>query len=144
VEQVGTPREIYDRPESRYVAGFIGETNLLSGEARESAGGPAMVQIAGARLRAPADNTGIAPGVPVWLSVRPEVMRVTDQAAADENSLTGTLLDVVFAGSVVRLFLDLPDGQRVVAHHSPLAPLPANGSSVTVAWPVAAGILLRE
>ncbi len=72
IEQLGTPVEVYDRPESLFVAGFIGTTNRLRGEVAACAGGMAAVRLAaGATLAVPVD-AAIAPGTPVLLTVRPE------------------------------------------------------------------------
>jgi ABC-type Fe3+/spermidine/putrescine transport system ATPase subunit len=109
IEQVGTPREIYDRPRSRYVAGFIGETNLLKGEI---AGSPGMV------------------------SLRPEAITLVEGAVpAGMVSCQGVLADTVYAGSLVKLYLELPSGERMMLYHSPGRPVPSAGSTVTVAWP---------
>src|SRR3954447_21890343 len=66
IEQVGTPRELYDRPASRYVADFIGETNLLPGIVAESAPGSASLRIGDATLRGTSD-VALAPGREAWL-----------------------------------------------------------------------------
>jgi ABC-type Fe3+/spermidine/putrescine transport system ATPase subunit len=109
IEQVGTPREIYDRPRSRYVAGFIGETNLLQGDA---VGGTGMV------------------------SLRPEAITLVEGTVPpDSGSCQGVLTDAVYAGSIVKLYLALPTGERLMLYHAPGRPVPPPGATVTVAWP---------
>ena len=108
IEQVGTPREIYDRPRSKYVADFIGETNLLRGE---SFGGGK------------------------WISLRPEAITVVEGPVPDGMmSAVGTLVDAVYAGAVVKLHLELATGEHLTLYHSPGRPTPLPGAAVTVAW----------
>ena len=70
IAQVGTPRELYDRPASRYVADFIGDTNLLSGTVVESGEGRVSMLIGDAHLIGVSDAP-FEPGAEAWLSVRP-------------------------------------------------------------------------
>src|SRR6476646_3597934 len=85
IEQVGTPRELYDRPGSRYVADFIGETNLLPGTVVESAGGAVALRMGGVTLRGLSDCL-LAAGSEAWLTVRPEAIALSDGAAPPEQN----------------------------------------------------------
>lgn len=83
IEQVGPPEEVYERPASAFVAGFVGTSNLLGGRGAES-----------------------VIGRPGLFSIRPEKIRIDDElsepAAAGETTATGTVTDVVYAGATVR------------------------------------------
>lgn len=103
--QVGTPEEIYRAPRSAYVANFIGETNLISGEAVEthdrftlvkSAIGPLV-----GRVSDPAWQP--APGEPVQLSIRPEAWRI-DQTSGD-NEVSGNIVERSYLGQRVQYWL---------------------------------------
>jgi len=153
IEQLGTPDEIYHRPTTRYVADFIGDTNLLRGTVLASAGGEATLQLGGAVLRAPLGPGGALPaGADAWLSVRPERVSVGPRtgtgaaaesaAGAGRNALEGVVADVVFVGAGTKAYVALLDGTRVMVHR-PADPLPV-GLQVTVGWPVEAGVLLRD
>ena len=74
VEQLGTPEELYERPATRFVADFIGTTNLLSGSVESADAGTAIVRLDGgdACVVAAAD---LRPGQPVELSIRPGIDR---------------------------------------------------------------------
>jgi spermidine/putrescine transport system ATP-binding protein len=138
IEQVGTPRDLYDRPASRYVADFIGETNLLPGTVVESAGGMATVRMGDVTLRGVSDGA-LAPGSEAWLTVRPEAIDLSDGAAPPgHNAVTGTIADAVYAGSALRVYVALPGGRRLVAN-VPSGTVATNGATVTLAWPVAQG-----
>jgi spermidine/putrescine transport system ATP-binding protein len=138
IAQLGTPRDLYDRPASRYVADFIGETNLLAGTVVESAGGMAALRVGGTILRGVTDAP-LAPGSEAWLTVRPEAIALSNGATpAVHNVVHGTVSDAVYAGSTLRVHVTLPGGRRVVAN-VPSGTVAENGASVTLAWPVALG-----
>jgi ABC-type Fe3+/spermidine/putrescine transport system ATPase subunit len=136
IAQIGTPRELYDRPASRYVADFIGDTNLLAGTVVESAGGVATLRVGDVALRGLSDGA-LSAGREAWLTVRPEVIRLTDGhgAPAAHNTVAGTVDDAVYAGSELRVHVTLPGGQRLVASVPSATTAPA-GAPVTLSWPV--------
>jgi putative spermidine/putrescine transport system ATP-binding protein len=83
VEQFDTPVAIYDRPQTLFVNGFIGTTNLLKGKVTALDGDAVTVALdAGATLRLPAP-AGLAVGVPVLLSVRPEQLALSSVPSPD-------------------------------------------------------------
>ncbi|MGP4099596.1 ABC transporter ATP-binding protein [Nonomuraea sp. KM90] len=96
IEQVGTPAEIYERPATEFVAGFVGTSNLISGAAAEK-----------------------ILGRPGTFSVRPEKLRVvpgeSGGAGPGEHSATGTVAEVVYAGAATRFVVDLDAGGRLIA-----------------------------
>ncbi|MFC4113239.1 ABC transporter ATP-binding protein [Nonomuraea zeae] len=96
IEQVGTPAEVYERPATAFVAGFVGTSNLISGAAAEK-----------------------VLGRPGTYSVRPEKLRVVlgESAAAgpDEHAAAGTVAEVVYAGAATRFVVDLDAGGRLIA-----------------------------
>jgi putative spermidine/putrescine transport system ATP-binding protein len=94
VEQVGPPAEVYERPATAFVAGFVGTSNLLTGAVAERVLG----------------RTGV-------FSIRPEKIHVSlNGAPAAEGSIQadGRVAEVVYAGPTTRLVVDLEGGQRLV------------------------------
>jgi spermidine/putrescine transport system ATP-binding protein len=136
IAQIGTPRELYDRPASRYVADFIGDTNLLAGTVVESAGGMATLRVGDVALRGLSDGP-LPAGREAWLTVRPEAIRLIDghAAPAAQNTVAGTVDDAVYAGSALRVHVTLPGGQRLVAS-VPSGTVATAGAPVTLSWPV--------
>ena len=111
IEQIGRPSEIYDHPATRFVAEFVGETNLVTGTIRQSGDGKAIIQLPnGHTLEATAPNLGI--GTDVSLSIRPERIRTSSGDIA-ANRLTGTVRDVVYHGDHLQLVLD-SNGQHLL------------------------------
>ena len=101
VRQLGTPREVYRRPRDKFVADFIGETNLLEGEIVRAGAGEAFVRTAVGDFQGVlADPAATpAPGTRVTLSIRPECLRLVSEPA-DENTLTGTIGSFAYYGEV--------------------------------------------
>jgi putative spermidine/putrescine transport system ATP-binding protein len=94
IEQVGAPAEVYEKPATPFVAGFVGTSNLLKG-----------------------DLAGQITGSPGTYTVRPEKIRVTEpdeQPGADESSALGTIDKVVYLGPETRLIVGLEDGTQLV------------------------------
>jgi putative spermidine/putrescine transport system ATP-binding protein len=116
IEQVGTPSEVYERPETEFVAGFVGTSNLLSGRGAETVIGK--------------------PGV---YSIRPEKIRVdgdlSSPADVGETSATGTVTDVVYAGATVRYAVALDAGGQLSVVRQNVGSLPefADGR-VRLSW----------
>jgi len=116
VEQLGTPREIYERPASRFVADFIGESNFLEAVVTSVAEDHAMVEAldGGISLRLdPAAAAGAATGDRVTLTLRPEQLDLCladlgyDDDPHTADGLFGTIEDVVYIGTDLRCVVRL-------------------------------------
>src|SRR5262249_10267464 len=129
LEQVGTPREIYETPRTVFVAGFIGNTNLFAGRSR----GGAAVACAGVTIA----TAGAAPeaGGPVTVAVRPEVIRVDDPGRLD-NELPATVAHVVYQGETVGYLLAADGGLELQAVELGRVRFPA-GTRVRAGWAAA-------
>ena len=104
--QVGSPGELYHSPKTSFVAGFIGQTNLLPGT---STGDRAVDTVAG-RVRV---NACTPAGASVMLSIRPEQIRISNgEARADRNRMAGKVLETTFLGEASEHVL-LVNGQRM-------------------------------
>ncbi|MCP8895222.1 ABC transporter ATP-binding protein [Shinella daejeonensis] len=107
VRQVGTAREIYDRPADRFVADFIGETNFLTGTVERTEGRRATLRLAtGATITAGLPDTATPSGA-VTLVIRPEH---ADLVTAGAGTMDGTLGDIVYFGTDTHYHVHLDDG----------------------------------
>ncbi len=109
IEQLGTPREIYERPVTRFVADFIGASSMLRGRAVAAdrvavTGGPPLRVQSGTPLRA---------GEAVELAIRPERVRLAP--GPGDNVLDARVEGLVYQGAQTELTARLDDGQRVLA-----------------------------
>ncbi|MET7632161.1 ABC transporter ATP-binding protein [Streptomyces sp. NPDC005078] len=120
VEQIGTPAQIYERPATPFVAGFVGTSNLLTDDAAE--------QVVGDRGT---------------YSIRPEKIRVLKESAVadapEHSSATGTVTEVVYLGDATRFLVDLDAGGRLTALQQNLETSSEDvaafrGSRVTLQW----------
>jgi len=129
VEQVGAPREIYETPHTVFVAGFIGNTNLLSGHSR----GGAAIECGGVTIA----TAGVAPaaGAAVTVAVRPERIRLDDTGGLD-NQLAATVAHVVYQGETVRYLLAADGGLELQAVELGRVRFPT-GSRVRAGWSAA-------
>lgn len=136
--QEGTPREIYTRPANVFASDFIGETNLLRGTVVESLGDGITVDLAPGVSVAARTDASIPAGTRVVVSVRPEAVRVRPldpDVGAAEDALVGTVRELVYLGSRIRLEVDTTMGASLwadlrVEEAAGLAP----GSDVVVQW----------
>lgn len=144
IAQIGSPRELYDRPASRYVADFIGETNLLPGTVVESRDGLVTLKVGDTTVRGLSDPA-LAPGTEVWLTVRPEAIDLLEGSLppAGWNAVSGTVVDTVYAGSTVRAHVEITGGRRLVANLAPGA-APPTGAPATLSWQVERGRCVAE
>ena len=119
IEQIGTPMDVYERPATEFVAGFVGTSNLIQGDAARSVLG----------------STGV-------VSVRPEKIRVaavSDSPESGEDSAVGTVREVIYVGSGTRFVVDLDAGGRLVALQqnvtgTPDALIGMRGEKVRLVW----------
>jgi spermidine/putrescine transport system ATP-binding protein len=116
VEQIGSPTEIYHRPSTPFVAGFIGEANLLPGRLEGRSGDLASVSVAGGTVSVPAPPNATGD---VLVMVRPEKVRVgKDTPFGSLAGIPATVDEVIFRGATVHVGLSTSDGAGLVAHLS--------------------------
>ena len=101
VVQVGTPAEIYEFPQSRFVADFVGTTNLFEGQVGDCAAGVTRISCAETGCDLLVDASGrFAPGQRVWVALRPEKIRLSKQPAAPGvNQLKGVVWELGYLGN---------------------------------------------
>ena len=115
IEQMGAPEVLYDLPRTKFVANFLGQSNLLSGHVDDTDGEHIIVSAAHHKLRLRKSRAAAGSG-DIAFGVRPEKTRIhnTDPgASAAGNSIgPGTLLDVSFTGVATQYLVDVPDAGR--------------------------------
>jgi len=141
VEQIGAPHELFERPRTRFVAEFIGKTNLIDAVA-DSAGSVARGRL---RLRVAAD--GLIPGAPAVVSIRPHVIALgpragTQTPAPGTNALTGTVLRASYLGDTVDYQVTLEESDVVLRVTGPTPARARAGDPVSVTVAAEACVLL--
>jgi putative spermidine/putrescine transport system ATP-binding protein len=136
IEQLGSPREIYERPVTRFVADFIGASTMLRGRAVAAD----RVALAGSTLRM-ADGRAWRAGADVELAIRPERVRLA--AGPGDNVLDARVEGLVYQGAQTEVTTRLADGQRVLVVVGEPAAVPlAPGQPVRLYLPADAFMVL--
>jgi spermidine/putrescine ABC transporter ATP-binding subunit len=142
--QVGTPAELYEHPVSRYVAGFMGNDNVLPARVLDP-GPPARLELEGI---GPAEASVAAPPGPVWVALRPERLRIEQGEDAGVNRACGAVAESAYFGDSADYAVRLPSGAALHVTQ-PLgggfgAGLLPPGTPVTVSWTPDVCVLLAE
>jgi putative spermidine/putrescine transport system ATP-binding protein len=144
VEQIGTPSDIYDQPSTRFVADFIGDTNLFRGEVIRDAGGKCVLQVdqgLSIELAAQPQKMG-----PMSIALRPEKINMGTPAAQIGHRLAGIVESANFQGGSVLYRIETAGGRRLLAQQ------PNNGShelfqagaAVALRWKPSDIVILRD
>src|SRR5690242_730344 len=138
VEQMGSPREIYELPRTAFVADFIGSLNALDLTVDELVGGYAVARFGEQdRVVAPVD-AGHGAGASLRVAVRPEQVQIDplgSSVPAEGSHLTGTIRELVYLGMYTQFHVDTAAG-RIVSHRlaGEAATELESGSGVTLSW----------
>ena len=139
IEHLGTPRDIYEHPRTRFVAGFIGTSNLLSGTASRVDGDRAVIEVSpDERIIVPVSGEGPAPGAPLELTVRPEKIEISATPPAGRGCLLrGKVNEVVYLGTSTNFSVTTTTGADIVVYQQNSAAagdVAARGDSVWLSW----------
>ncbi|MBD0415239.1 ABC transporter ATP-binding protein [Oryzicola mucosus] len=108
IEQIGTPRQVYDEPATRFVAEFIGETNLVEGVVESLQGQEATVRLPSGAQIVSAVSATVSAGQSVYVSIRPERVDLTEIRGDQLNCLEAEVTDSVYQGDHLRVQLHNP------------------------------------
>ena len=110
IEQIGTPYEVYLRPKTRFVADFMGATNILPGHLISVNEGKSTVEISGIKTEVPFILDGVKLLNPVHLVVRPENFRIVNPV---QGEFSGTVIEYHYLGSEHEYLVKLSDQQVI-------------------------------
>jgi len=132
MEQLGTPKEIYEKPKTRFVAGFIGEANIFDSKVENISGDKATLKIDEEMMIINKDN--FLEGDEVFISIRPENMKFSLEKPFD-FSIKATIKEHTYVGSSIKTIAILKNGQEVVMHdYDKKALLQEEGTEVWILW----------
>jgi spermidine/putrescine transport system ATP-binding protein len=142
IEQIGPPEEVYEHPQTEFVAGFLGASNMLEGELKEQVNGIATVLLTGGHvLHLPSERAPFATGASVKVGVRPEkvhIERAEDEAGPKPgfNSITGLLRMSTYIGVSHQYKVEGPGGHTLTVWVQNLGAVPAPhpGERVRLSW----------
>lgn len=140
-EQLGDPESLYERPESRFVAGFLGISNLLPGTVEGTDSSYATVRLDNdTRVRAP--RASVNGHAKVDVGVRPEKIRLrepSEEPPAGHNDLSGIVRDASYMGVSTQYVVEAPGGVQITVYEQNVerasrAELWAPGEAVRMTW----------
>ncbi len=141
LDQLGTPEEIYEQPRTKFVATFIGETNIFEGNIKELAMGRVAVRIENGVIRG--CGYVFSRNEYITVSVRPEKMKFS-AAPVKGFQLEAQVKDYVYAGSVVKCIAVLQNGMEIKMDRLAGEELPEPGSIIHPWWEEKDAVLLHN
>jgi putative spermidine/putrescine transport system ATP-binding protein len=137
VQQVGTQRDLYERPAGRFVASFVGRSNFLEGVVAEGA----FTSAGGLRVACAGGVTGKA-----TLAIRPEAVSVGAEAAHLDNAFEGVVEYISYLGSVLDVRVKLTPQDRIIVQIANRLgqPLPVIGETLKLGWSATVGRVFSE
>ena len=142
VDQLATPNDIYEHPATRFVATFIGETNIYDGCVTSITDGIATVTLENGAVKVKCDDSFSILEYST-VSVRPEKMRF-DTVAHDGFELMAVVRDYVYVGSVLKCIVSLPNGNELKIERLAGQELPEIGSKIYPYWEPEDAVLIHN
>jgi putative spermidine/putrescine transport system ATP-binding protein len=142
VEQIGTPFQIYNFPQTPFVASFVGTLNQLCGQVVDAASGRIVIDGQEILAAKPVENHKAGD----WISaaVRPEIISL-DDSTGERNCMRGMVEDINFLGSIVRIRVRFKDNAIYFdKFNNPHLTLPQRGSTVTLTFPREAVLVMTH
>jgi len=143
IEQIGSPKEVYEKPRNRFVAEFIGEANLISGKVKETAGDAVIVATEIGDLKSLDLKPRLAAGAEVVCCIRPEAVRIGSGEGA-ENRLKATIESATYLGESEQYLLRIGDTSLKAVVLNPSRPPMERRSEIAVSIPPSEVVLLTE
>jgi spermidine/putrescine transport system ATP-binding protein len=139
IEQLGPPRDIYEHPSTRFVAGFIGTSNLITGTLSRVTDGTGVIEVSpDERILVPAAYGGLAAGQDVELTVRPEKIDLAAGPGAPGScAVRGKVTEVVYLGTSTSFSVHTTTGADVVVfeqNSSSASSTVSRGDDVWLTW----------
>jgi len=148
--QVATPPEIYEQPNSRWVADFIGDVNLIEGRVVEAGASASIIMSQNAGKLDAVTTTAAKTGDTVWVAIRPEKVRISHEppVAAAANCVAGQIWDIGYLGDVSIYKVRLENGfvmKAAAANMTRLIERPFGWEErVWLSWAPDAGVVLTR
>ncbi|MEM7033288.1 MAG: ABC transporter ATP-binding protein [Chloroflexota bacterium] len=147
--QIGTPADIYEQPSNRFVADFIGETNLIEGTVEAVEADKVTVKLAtGTILTAATFPPNLTPGQAVMFALRPEKIVVSAEPQDNFVTIQGTVADSVYIGTDTRYIIRIDEQNEIVARSQNTglvtSPSPEKGRTAYISWQAGTAQILTE
>lgn len=141
LEQVGTPDEIYERPLCKFVADFIGESNIFYGTIKSNIGEKLTVSIEAGEI--PSKGKGFVNDEIVYVSVRPENMKLSQKEVKD-FSLIGVIKEHIYVGSIIKTMVVMQTGEELKINQIAGTSLMPVGTTVYPYWEISNSVTMHS
>jgi ABC-type Fe3+/spermidine/putrescine transport system ATPase subunit len=143
VEQIGRAEEIYERPSTEFVAGFIGVSNIIEGVVHSASNHTTIIRVGESRITAPSD--GLVTGQRVRLLIRPEKISISNEGS--EENVSGVIESAVYLGESTQWRIAI-DGKQTITvleqNKQAFRPVESRiGETVFLAWEPESAVMLE-
>ena len=135
IEQLGTPDEIYEKPETRFVADFIGETNLFEGLVKENLAGKLSISLEDDQLVTVISDK-LHAGDNICFAVRPERLKLKETPDSEDSYIKAKYKERIYSGSIIKTILNLSNGKQIAVSEpaGEIYDVTKNSGEVYVTW----------
>lgn len=144
--QIAPPAELYERPATEFVAGFLGKSNFLRGKVASAGGEQVVIHMPGFAATAAGNGIAAQAGQAAVAALRPEKIRLAAPATGAEAaccSVSGRVADITYLGSSIEVEVRLADGETLLATVPAGQRSFAEGEEIVASWAPDAAILVR-
>ena len=140
MEQIDTPQNIYEHPKTKFVAGFIGESNIFDTVVKRILDDKVELGTEVGHISVPVADYTL--GEAVSVSVRPEAMSFSKERISG-FSIKGVVKEIIYVGNLVKMILEMPNGQEIKINRFDASELAQVGEIVYLNWPIEKGRAIR-
>lgn len=141
LDQLSSPDEIYEKPQTKFVATFIGETNIFDGMVSGIEGNKITVTVENGMVTGTGEGFDLSEFIAV--SIRPEKMKYAYEKQ-EGFSLTGVVKDFIYVGNIVKSVIVLPNGEEVKVERLAGQDIPQPGKTVYLYWNIEDAVLIHS
>ncbi len=140
LEQIDEPKEIYKHPKTKFVAGFIGESNIFDGVVKKNG---VQTKIGTEIGDAQIEDKGYEPESYIAVSVRPENTNYSKEKI-DGFSMKGIVKEIIYVGNIIKMIVQMGNGEEVKISRFQEEGLPKPGEEVYIYWDVEKGVVIPQ
>lgn len=144
VVESGRPQALYDTPQTRFVAAFLGSATFLDGVVCGVEGDVVHVRVGERVFRHAEQHHNSTSGSTITISLRPERFTVSRSTCESDNTIAGTVAEAIYAGSNLKLKVDVPQLGRVTVSTAAQGLQFDHGDAVVLGWAANAGVSVRN
>ncbi len=142
IERVGTPSQVYEEPDTEFVANFIGISNLFSGEVKDSdASILTLITQDGVEIKA--HDNGLKNTGTINVMVRPEKIQLSKHEPEQDNIVQGIIEDAIYLGTVIQFIISLDERKLIVLEKNDKERALKPGQRVFASWDISSTVILR-